>query len=64
MPDAYHHRSRGRKAAVVLLVAASTLLLGGCPIDTTALVTDVVAAALQSASNSFVEALSVFLAQP
>jgi hypothetical protein len=38
--------------------------MGGCPVDTSKLVTDVVAAALQSASDSIVDALSAFLAQP
>ena len=35
--------------------------MGGCPIDNDALITDIVSAALSSASNSLVEALSNFL---
>jgi len=36
--------------------------MGGCPVDSDALIADVVTAALESASNSFVEALSAYLA--
>jgi len=46
----------------VLLTAALLLLIGGCPIDTSELTTSVVQAALESISNSLVEALSTYLA--
>jgi hypothetical protein len=36
--------------------------MGGCPIDSDKLTTDVVQAALESVTNSLVEALSTYLA--
>lgn len=38
------------------------LSLGGCPVDNEAVLTEVVRAALDTASNSLVEALSTYLA--
>lgn len=38
------------------------MLMGGCPVDNDALIADVVKAAFESATNSFVEALSAYLA--
>ena len=46
----------------MILGGALLLLMGGCPIDSDALVADVIKAALESATNSFVEALSAYLA--
>jgi hypothetical protein len=46
----------------LVLGGALLLLMGGCPIDTDQLIADVVQAALDSATNSFVDALSAFLA--
>jgi hypothetical protein len=47
---------------LAILGGALLLLTGGCPIDSDQLVADVVRAALESATNSFVETLSTFLA--
>lgn len=55
---------KGRGVAVALLAVTAALLIGGCPVDTDQLIADVVAAALQSASDSFVQTLSEYLAQP
>ena len=46
----------------VLISAALLLLMGGCPVNTDKLTTDVVEAALQSMATSLVDTLSVFLA--
>lgn len=47
---------------VVFIGVALLLLMGGCPIDSDQLATDVVRAALESITDSAVEALSTFLA--
>ena len=47
---------------LLIFGGALLLLMGGCPIDSDALVADVIKAALESATNSFVEALSAYLA--
>lgn len=47
---------------LLVLGGALLLLMGGCPVDSDQLIADVVQAALDSATNSFVEALSAFLA--
>jgi len=46
---------------LMLLSGALLLLLGGCPIDSDKLATDVAEAALQSVTTSLVEALSTYL---
>ena len=46
----------------MILGGALLLLMGGCPIDSDALIADVIQAALESATNSFIEALSAYLA--
>jgi hypothetical protein len=55
-------RRCGRPGGVVILAGAVALTLGGCPIDWDAFVTDVVAAGIESASTSFLDALSTYLA--
>jgi hypothetical protein len=45
-----------------LLAGALLVAMGGCPVDSDELVADVVRAALESATNSFVETLSTYLA--
>ena len=45
-----------------MLGGALLFLVGGCPVDMDALITDVVNAALESATNSVVDALSAYLA--
>ena len=47
---------------LVILTGALLLLAGGCPVDADALVTELLQAALDSISNSLVEALSSYLA--
>jgi hypothetical protein len=51
-----------RSLKAVLLTGALLLPMGGCPIDSDALIADVVRAALESATNSFIETLSTYLA--
>jgi hypothetical protein len=46
----------------LILSGALVLLMGGCPIDSDQLIADVVRAALESATNSFIDTLSTFLA--
>lgn len=55
-------RRLGRPGCFVILCGVLVLLMGGCPVDTDELITDVTRAALESATNSFVEAFSTFLA--
>jgi hypothetical protein len=38
------------------------MVTGGCPVDTDQLAADVIRAALESATNSFVDTLSTYLA--
>ncbi|MFH1747670.1 MAG: hypothetical protein ABIG44_11565 [Planctomycetota bacterium] len=45
-----------------LLAGAVLLLTGGCPVDTDDLTANVLQAALQSISDSLVEAVSTYLA--
>ena len=47
---------------LVILGGALLLLMGGCPVDSDQLIADVIRAALESATNSFVETLSTYLA--
>jgi hypothetical protein len=47
---------------LLILSGALVLLMGGCPIDSDQLIADVVRAALESATNSFIDTLSTFLA--
>lgn len=51
---------RGRWLLVI--GGALLLLMGGCPVDSDALIADVVRAALESTTNSVLEALSAYLA--
>jgi len=46
----------------VILSGALLLLMGGCPIDSDQLIADVIKAALESATTSFVDTLSTYLA--
>jgi hypothetical protein len=55
-------RRYGRIGALVILCGGLLSAMGGCPIDSDALATDVVQAALLSVTNSLVEALSTYLA--
>lgn len=51
-------RRVGLRTAALVLAAAVVLLAGGCPIDVDQLLTDVLDAALQSASTSLVDSFS------
>jgi hypothetical protein len=46
----------------LILGGALLLLMGGCPVDSDQLIADVVRAALESATTSFVDTLSTYLA--